>query len=327
MEGGKKTWKGAEETNMVASDEWYTPEHVVRSFGRFDCDPCAALSPTFRTAGVMYNKFDDGLTKEWVGRVWLNPPYSKDLLEAFVKKLASHGNGIALLFNRCDNVLFHDVILKNATAVKFLRKRIHFLKPDGSSGSQPASGSIAVAFGKENVRSLEASELEGTVVYLYRDEQELSKEVRQLPLCINDEKQLLSSILEWDYPIAEIKDYLKSASFFDYKHQVVYNIMLHCHKKGVKITRQIVETAIEQSDLPVGVANELAEYVRNVLVLPPDKNYEQQARKILHCAVGRQFFKIADEISRKKVDKGCLEELQDKLNRLIGRMEKIEIFY
>ena len=53
------------------------------------------------------------------GRIWLNPPYSRPLIEQFVKRLAEHGNGIALLFNRCDSKMFQDVIFKKATAMKF----------------------------------------------------------------------------------------------------------------------------------------------------------------------------------------------------------------
>ena len=62
------------------------------------------------------------------GRIWLNPPYSRPLIEQFVKRLAEHGNGIALLFNRCDSKMFQDVIFKKATAMKFLRNRIRFFR-------------------------------------------------------------------------------------------------------------------------------------------------------------------------------------------------------
>ena len=82
----------------------------------------------------MYNKNHDGLTKDWVGRVWLNPPYSRPLIEQFVRKLAQHGNGIALLFNRCDSKMFQDIIFEKATAIKFLRGRIRFFRPDGIRG-------------------------------------------------------------------------------------------------------------------------------------------------------------------------------------------------
>ena len=48
----------------------------------------------------MYDKNDNGLVREWTGRVWLNPPYSRPLIERFVERMAEHNNGIALLYNR-----------------------------------------------------------------------------------------------------------------------------------------------------------------------------------------------------------------------------------
>ena len=53
------------------------------------------------------------------GRIWLNPPYSKPLIWQFVEKLAEHGNGIALLFNRCDSNKFQDIIFTKATGMMF----------------------------------------------------------------------------------------------------------------------------------------------------------------------------------------------------------------
>lgn len=94
------------ERSANASDEWYTPREIIEALGEFDLDPCAPIKPLWHTAKIMYNKADDGLTKDWVGRVWLNPPYPRPLIEQFVKRLAEHGNGIALLFNRCDSKMF-----------------------------------------------------------------------------------------------------------------------------------------------------------------------------------------------------------------------------
>ncbi len=148
----------------VASDEWYTPKEIIDSLGKFDLDPCAPLHPLWDTADKMYNKQDDGLSKEWHGRIWLNPPYSRPLIEAFVKKMAEHGNGIALLFNRCDNKLFHNIIFKHATAMRFLRKRIRFYRPDGTCGKSPGCGSILIAFGEENAKVLKRCKLEGKYI-------------------------------------------------------------------------------------------------------------------------------------------------------------------
>ena len=117
------------ERSTTPTDEWYTPQEIIDALGRFDLDPCAPVSPLWETADVMYNKNDNGLTKDWFGRVWLNPPYSRPLIELFVRRLAEHGDGIALLFNRCDNKLFQDIVFEQATALKFLRNRIRFLRP------------------------------------------------------------------------------------------------------------------------------------------------------------------------------------------------------
>lgn len=103
------------------------------------------------------------------GGIWLNPPYSRPLIEQFVKRLAEHGNGIALLFNRCDSKMFQDVIFKKATAMKFLRNRIRFFRPDGTRGDSPGCGSVLIAFGRENAEILRNCSLQGKYVELNND--------------------------------------------------------------------------------------------------------------------------------------------------------------
>lgn len=152
------------EKSKNSTDEWYTPKYVIDSLGEFDLDPCALMLPVYNTAKNMYNKADDGLSKEWCGRVWLNPPYSRPLIEKFIEKMADHNNGIALLFNRLDNKMFQDVILEKAIAIKFLRKRIKFLRPDGTPGNSPGCGSVLVAFGEENANILRNCSLEGKFI-------------------------------------------------------------------------------------------------------------------------------------------------------------------
>ena len=149
-----------------ASDEYYTPKEIIESLGVFDLDPCAPMKPLYPTASVMYSKADDGLSKEWFGRVFLNPPYSQPLLSEFVSRMAEHNNGIALLYNRCDNVMFQETIFPRASAMKFLRRRIKFYRPDGTQAGSPGSGSVLVAFGSENAEILRQNTLEGKFVYL-----------------------------------------------------------------------------------------------------------------------------------------------------------------
>ena len=154
------------ERSSRATDEWYTPKEIISSLGDFDLDPCAPINPLWQTAKIMYNKNDDGLSKEWIGRVFMNPPYSRPLIEQFVRKMAEHGNGIALLFNRCDNMMFHDIIFPTATAIKFLRKRIRFYRPDGSQGASPGCGSVLIAWGEDNATAIRNCKLDGKYIRL-----------------------------------------------------------------------------------------------------------------------------------------------------------------
>lgn len=148
------------------TDEWYTPKEIIDALGKFDLDPCAPINPLWKTATQMYNKNDDGLIQQWKGRVWLNPPYSRPLIEQFVGRLAEHGNGIALLFNRCDSKMFQDVIFKKATAIMFIRGRIKFYRADGTQSGTPGCGSVLVAFGEENAEILKNCGIAGKYLRL-----------------------------------------------------------------------------------------------------------------------------------------------------------------
>lgn len=149
-----------------SSDEWYTPRFIIDSLGRFDLDPCAPSVPLFKTAEIMYNEFDDGLVQKWEGRVWLNPPYSRPLINKFMRRMVEHNWGTALIFSRTDTELFHTEVFGKATAVKFLKGRIKFLKPDGSEAGTPGCGSVLIAYGEEDANILECNELEGKFIRL-----------------------------------------------------------------------------------------------------------------------------------------------------------------
>lgn len=150
----------------IASDEWYTPPEILESLGEFDLDPCAPIAPLFQTAKTMWNKNDDGLSRDWFGRVWLNPPYSRPLVEEFVLRMAIHNNGIALLYNRCGNKMFQDVVFDKAKAILFMRNRIRFLMPDGTRGKSPGCGSVLIAFGEENSKVLKDCGIRGKYVVI-----------------------------------------------------------------------------------------------------------------------------------------------------------------
>lgn len=157
-----------QQQNPQASiDEWYTPRWIIDTLGPFDLDPCAPTVNVrpFEIAPTCYTKDDDGLTHEWFGTVFMNPPYSRALLSSFCEKMAEHGNGIALLINRQDNLLWQEVIFPTATSMIFMRNRVKFLRLDGYVGS-PFFGSCLVAWGRECDCRLRKSGIEGKYVVL-----------------------------------------------------------------------------------------------------------------------------------------------------------------
>jgi len=85
-------------SNTVNHDEWLTTPNIIHSLGSFDLDPCSPIKRPWDTAKTHYCIEDNGLDKEWFGRVWCNPPYGRETF-VWLSKLASHGNGVALIFH------------------------------------------------------------------------------------------------------------------------------------------------------------------------------------------------------------------------------------
>lgn len=150
------------------TDEWYTPPEIIRSLGDFDLDPATSLTALNlnHSAERFYTEKENGLLQTWVGRIWLNPPYSNPLIVEFLAKMAAHNNGIALVFAKIEAKCFHDTVLYSAGAAKFLYDRIRFLRPDRTLGTQPRNGSMLLAYGRENIEILYNNPLKGKFVLL-----------------------------------------------------------------------------------------------------------------------------------------------------------------
>ena len=147
---------------IVSPDEYYTPKEIIEALGRFDLDPATPVNPRWRTADVMYTKEDDGLSKEWFGRVFLNPPYSRPLIEQFMQKMAAHGNGIALVVPKLGTKMFRDVVFPSCTAMYILSERIKFYDVNWVQQKSPICQSMLIAFGEENKEAIRRSGLKGT---------------------------------------------------------------------------------------------------------------------------------------------------------------------
>jgi site-specific DNA-methyltransferase (adenine-specific) len=124
-------------TESYASERWQTPPEIfdplMREFN-FDLD-AAADATTARTVRFL----TDALAlADWPGeRIWLNPPYGRKL-EPFVRRAAQEaGKGklvVALIPFRCRAAWWHDAVIGQAAEVRCVRKRIKFVRPDGTRG-------------------------------------------------------------------------------------------------------------------------------------------------------------------------------------------------
>jgi hypothetical protein len=148
------------------TEEWLTPPAIIQALGAFDLDPCAPVVRPWPTAAQHYTIHDNGLMKEWTGRVWLNPPYG-DQTVRWLRRLKAHGNGIALVPPRSETRWFFECVWNDADAILFKRGRIQFYLVNGKL---PENGNGApscfIAYGAANVDALAASGIDGKLIRL-----------------------------------------------------------------------------------------------------------------------------------------------------------------
>jgi hypothetical protein len=115
----------------MKSDEWLTPPDILNKLGEFDMDPCSPINRPWDTARVHFNKDEDGLSKQWEGRVWLNPPFGKEAVK-WIRKFSEHRKGILLIPARTETKMFFDYIWPFATGILFIKGRPSFYTVDGT---------------------------------------------------------------------------------------------------------------------------------------------------------------------------------------------------
>ncbi len=157
---------GGHQSAAMKSDTWLTPPEILRALGEFDLDPCCPIVRPWDTAIEHFDINDDGLAQPWAGRVWLNPPYSREAVK-WLRRMADHGNGIALVFARTETSWFFETVWRKASAVLFLEGRIHFHLADGSRAAANAGApSCLVAYGAMEALRLQECGIAGYFVSL-----------------------------------------------------------------------------------------------------------------------------------------------------------------
>jgi len=151
---------GAHVGHSSGEDEWYTPEKYIESakatMGSVDLDP-ASCSKANELVGAktFFSSEDDGLSKDWFGNVWMNPPYSQPDIKHFSDKFVSEfmagkfKQGCVLVNNATETEWLQN-LLQICTAACFIKRRVHFIDINGKPSGSPLQGQVVLYFGNNS---------------------------------------------------------------------------------------------------------------------------------------------------------------------------------
>ena len=125
---------------------WHTPQYILERaidvLGAIDLDPCSNTKYAPETpARVHYTLEENGLAYPWQGRVWMNPPYGREIIKWIDKLCAEYENGgvtagIALLPARTDTQWFRRL---TRYPICLIHGRLHFT---GHKSSAPFPSAV-----------------------------------------------------------------------------------------------------------------------------------------------------------------------------------------
>lgn len=151
--------KKAHVANNSGNNEWYTPADYIALaravMGGIDTDPATSeIANRTVQAAQIFTAEDNGLTKQWSGRVWCNPPYAQPLIAEFAEAIASkYETGeieqACVLVNNGTETGWFQRMLQAASAVCFPRSRIRFVDPEGNPSGAPLQGQAVLYLGNE----------------------------------------------------------------------------------------------------------------------------------------------------------------------------------
>ena len=118
------------------TDLWATPQEFFDRYNdtyQFNTDVCA--SPENAKCAHYFDMATDGLTQDWQGTCWMNPPYGREIGKWMKKAYESSLNGatvVCLVPSRTDTKWFHEYV-KHFWHIEFLEGRLKFSESKNSA--------------------------------------------------------------------------------------------------------------------------------------------------------------------------------------------------
>lgn len=156
--GGSASLSVAHVARNTGENEWYTPTEYVEAardvMGGIDLDPASTAAANEVVKATTYLEEDGGLGGlgvPWKGRVWMNPPYARPLIDEFCAKLAEeyadgNVNQAITLTNNGTETGWAWALADVAAAVCFPRGRVKFWHPERDSAT-PLQGQMVFYLG------------------------------------------------------------------------------------------------------------------------------------------------------------------------------------
>ena len=143
----------------TGNNERYTPAYILEAVrhvtgGKIELDPASSAQANETVqASRFFTLEDDGLAQDWEAEsLWLNPPFGRGEIEAFVEKLVVEldniGLALGITHNATETGWCQDLLAESA-AICFLNRRVDFPTPGEGSNSGTLRGQMMFLLGRD----------------------------------------------------------------------------------------------------------------------------------------------------------------------------------